>query len=455
MNQIDCELLEAWMRIGAFATLSPREALRRARRLSGAVFRRPMRAWCLALRASDTRITSRNACILPLQGEMLGLDECGDDLVRAHRAHTVTLCGETIRELTRPVFIPYPGLNIDKAARKLGLTRKLLYAWIAAGTVKISHFQRGRWGRGYGGKRRPIVYTPSPLDPNRGAGRPPNPVWGSLWQSHWQDMPEGFQQTFVRTPRFKTIRGRHCFNGWEWRCGGRHSRQTNNGFCARACSLVYLPLQAWTIGKSGHAPLQLALPEGCGLAGAWHPGECDVRPHGYHDQVGDQRPELGDEGGDADDSSDQPPKDQAESANVDDRPRRVEHHARPPRFKCNHCWQVRGCAMANRHGWHDFVTVISGGLLHGSEVERPEAEAPHFRRRREYKHVRRRAPRREQVLEGILRGERYAQIASRAGMTYRAVNCQAALLFKMHGVHSREELLHKLRTENLTHADAG
>ncbi len=56
MDRLDTILLEAWNRVGARVRRKRISALKRSRRRFKGVLRRPMREWCLVIRASDTRI---------------------------------------------------------------------------------------------------------------------------------------------------------------------------------------------------------------------------------------------------------------------------------------------------------------------------------------------------------------------------------------------------------------
>src|SRR5438552_5097409 len=91
-----------------------------------------------------------------------------------------------------------------------------------------------------------------------------------------------------------------------------------------------------------------------------------------------------------------------------------------------------------------FITYISGGLLYGHEVEFPAAAAAEegsaiaFARRRALDKPRavRRAlsPRRTQVLESLLTGATYRQIAQRLGLSIQTVNYHAQQIYREHGL---------------------
>src|SRR5687767_9052404 len=107
MDRIECLLLEAWDRVSAAVRADRLEALRRARRRHG-ILSKPMRAWCLRIRASDTRINDFTALIDP------------PGAVAARQPHRMTIDGQLIRRLTEPVRIPRPGVTYHEAAALLG-----------------------------------------------------------------------------------------------------------------------------------------------------------------------------------------------------------------------------------------------------------------------------------------------------------------------------------------------
>ena len=41
-------------------------------------------------------------------------------------------------------------------------------------------------------------------------------------------------------------------------------------------------------------------------------------------------------------------------------------------FACARCWRVKGFSLLRGRGWNEFITHVSGGLLYGREVKKPE-----------------------------------------------------------------------------------
>lgn len=332
VDKIDLALNEAWMRIGERCRADRQEALRRFGRSRRPSLAAPVRQWCVCIRASDTRIDCNNAIIHPLPGMDYGPDLATEDLVPRGAAHCVTLTGEILRLLTRPVFIPWPGVPLWNAEKLLGMTRDYVRHWMRLGSLEVSWRDSSRM---HGKRCKPIprVFTPRALDPQFPGGREPDSVWGSLWRSKCEMLPRDYQQTFVRTPRLRSWKDRTVFRGWDWRCPGRRAADGRWVICGRPCKYLFAPLPPFTLAQS-LCEWTLEMPEGSGLRGAWQPGL-------HEPEVGKGRRSLA----------------------------------------CKHCWGVRNPSMLSHVGWNDFVSCISGGLLYGHEVERPEAEAPLVRKR--------------------------------------------------------------------------
>jgi len=412
MDELDLNLLDAWDRVLARCKADPKEARKRYERtLPGTCLDRPARAWCVALRASDTRLTqgvgSRESGVggtsQALKRWMSGkplLDphpqsSYPDDAIGAQMAHEIVVDGTMLRHLGGPVWIDEPGVSLAEAAALLGKDYGSLRRWLP---VKIGRtvaekeastrdvgFGERRWavfrsdetGRGVlnvrylpagaAGRKKgmevPVVWSDGPLDPSGPMGRPPVNWWGSSWQSLAEKVPAEFEQVLERVPRFLPCRGELRLWGWWWRCPGLLEARgvrleargkaapspdpslQGGGFedeaqdaspkprasaCGRLVSMLYAPLPVWTLGK--HVDLQdgLAIE---GLSGQWLPGVMD-RWSGRR------------------------------------------------RLACRHCWRVRNGGAAERHGWNEFVTHLSGGLLYGREVKRPEGFG--YERRRAY-----------------------------------------------------------------------
>jgi len=364
MDEIDINLLDAWWWVRKRVLADPEEARKRAARRHRVTVRAPLRQWCLCLRASDTRIHGANCMVHPapppetlpepwaseVGHSVLEPDEPAYALIERQRMHQLTLPGETIRKLMKPVYVPRPGIDWKLFAARCGVTKHYLRQWMRNGQVRVDHY-RNAYSLGQRGRAVPMVFTPKAIDPNAFDSRPPDAMWGSLWTGLWQRLPEQFHQTVTRVPRWRMLRGRRVFRGWTWVCPGRIGPDGGYLGCGRTCNRLFGPLAAWTLPEAIDDRLDLA---------GWSPG---------FDKTGDGQTNGG------------------------------------RSFACKQCWGVRDASLVGGDGWNTFVTHVSGGLLYGHEVDRPVELAPQVRKRRKTK-------RRESKVEsrkskgGKLRAER-------------------------------------------------
>ena len=338
MDELDTKLLDAWAKVREKVRRDPEQALWRSRRAVMKLMRRPMRAWCLVIRAADSRITEMNAIIDPR-----GADE-------NLQAHTLTLDGALIRQLCRPVRIPWPGVTIDQAAPLLGRPRASIEKWLKQGVFQVNRYRE----YGFPGVGRQYLWTPSPLDPNNFQGGAPHQVWGTLWQHLWERLPLEYVLTVRREAQWQGDHGRSGFRGWVFICPWRLNEREEYRGCGRACRYLYGPQTVWTLpmAMGFNEPIDLPQPKGgaeCGLAGQWLAGQW--------------LPGLND-------------------------PITADGSKRS--FACKECWGVRSAGWSNTKGWNDFVTWLSGGLLRGSDVPRPLDTCPNVRCKPEYRWKKRR-----------------------------------------------------------------
>ena len=155
MDAIDYALVAAWRRISQRICDNPESADSKARlaRMGARTLGRPPRAWCLCLRASDTRIHTK--CW-----------QISDEDRRTEiplPAHHVWIDALHLRELMKPVDIDWPGVDWTEAARRLGRHPVSLRSWIAAGVFKVS--RRNARSVGKIGNPVPFVHSGAKLDP--------------------------------------------------------------------------------------------------------------------------------------------------------------------------------------------------------------------------------------------------------------------------------------------------
>src|SRR5688500_14964102 len=112
---------EAWEKVKVKLMEDEGELRKRVGRVRG-LLARPPRAWCRAVRASDTRITTAHAIITPgWAGHAVGRWGRGGENEGGVADHTVLLDSRLMRRLCRPVRIPFPGLPWDEVAQMLGV----------------------------------------------------------------------------------------------------------------------------------------------------------------------------------------------------------------------------------------------------------------------------------------------------------------------------------------------
>ena len=276
MDPIDLALEHAWHVVAHRLKSDPAEARRRFARLGTPALQRPMRAWCLCVRASDTRISDRWWQVEDAHAKM------------KHPPHWVWIDAAKLRELVKPVFIPWPGVDWTVAARELGRHPVSLRTWIERGVLRCKRVN-ARSVRKIGNPV-PYVYTESPLDPNGKFGRGPDGVWGHMWQGFYKKVPENFGQYVRRAARLRAYGNMAVrrFRGWEFECQGRlipmaadapermremvlgaHRARNEKAAiverggedgeparmfvhlpCGRSVDSMFCPLPVWTIAKS-------------------------------------------------------------------------------------------------------------------------------------------------------------------------------------------------------------
>lgn len=196
MDELDQALLEAWHEVSARLKNKPWAMGRRMERVARQALRRPVRAWCLPLRASDSRIGAHE-----LRNEFN--TACYD---RGFN-HRLVLRGDRVRALCKPVRIAWPGVPVPEAAKLLGRDERTVWSWAKKGRLERANPDRATIGRHF-------RFWSGPMDPQADDGHP----------------------------------GR--YRGWDWVCPGRVLASGEQVPCGRVCKKLWLPLPAWTIGDA-------------------------------------------------------------------------------------------------------------------------------------------------------------------------------------------------------------
>ena len=226
MDEIDVALEEAFVRLVERMRVDRRELLVRLRRRRKFV-ERPLRAWCICLRASDWRIVHERTAFF------------NEGLAAARQRHTVELPGWGIRQLVLPVEIRWPGLRLRDAARKLGKHPEVLQRWVRRKVLHVEYdYCRPH---GYRGRKCPVVWSDRPLDPNAQFGRGPNEAWSTMWHRHAERIPDEFVCAVDRL----AYRVKGMWRGWDWICPGLEGRP-----CGRRARRLYAPVSVWTLDRA-------------------------------------------------------------------------------------------------------------------------------------------------------------------------------------------------------------
>src|SRR6267142_5625766 len=117
MNDVDRLILEAWEKLGPKIMADPQELARRLARRRMAILTRPVRAWCIAIRASDRRITPAHWVIFPEHAMDLDHPEHPYEPIE----HEVTIRTHAIRRYCHPVS--FSREDAADVAKMLGVSR--------------------------------------------------------------------------------------------------------------------------------------------------------------------------------------------------------------------------------------------------------------------------------------------------------------------------------------------
>jgi len=349
MDELDLALMEAWETVGARLLERPWELVKRMERVRRAELRRPVRAWAVAIRASDMRIGMGGSA----EGRRWGDFGCETSWQRAQKGfgHRVTLTGPRLSELVKPVRLEEL-MPIAEAATLLGRDVRTVYSWATQGALLSKLYPRpGGRGRGYW-----CVQTVGVIDPQADNGRRPGPWWGTSWRDHWSRVPAELRVRLRRVPRLRSAKLHRRqdvpesallpkWAGWDWRCPGRvvlgRGGQWVRVDCGRVCKKLWLPLPSWGLGQY--------------MVGRDSAGEEVWRQMAVEGLFGVGL--KGVAGG------------QAGSLQVAGLVNRS--------LACSQCWGLRhepmgtGDDRLRAEAWNRFVTVMSGGLLYGREVNEP------------------------------------------------------------------------------------
>jgi hypothetical protein len=244
MDDVSQAILNAWAKIWPQLKADPHQLLRRLQRRQSASLQRPLRHYCIALRASDRRITPAHWVIFPQHAMDLTHPAHPYEPIE----HEVTIQTYALQKFCRPVRFDPMGEEVPDLIKQLGCSK--------SGLATARRSLETRRVPGLAGKHCkpiPIIHNPRPLDPgSSSAFAPPDQILGSLWQYLPDSLPDNFQQTIIRTPHFRNMRSHqrhapapqdHQFKddyqlmGYRWICPG----------CKKKVRTIYYPTRVWNL----------------------------------------------------------------------------------------------------------------------------------------------------------------------------------------------------------------
>ena len=210
-TDVELALLNAWSQKHDWIMAEKGELERRLARRQSASFRCPLRAFCVAIRASDHRVNDDHAEICPRHT----LTRHGPGHEGRYAEHTVIITDKLVEVACRPFQITAPGEPAYHVAAKLGCSVGDVRTLRRIGSLRTDP-KPGLMGRR--GPPVPLVFTRQIMDPTAKAKRGQDRAMGSEWLFAHIHMPTGFRQEVTRVPRYRRIRGKDHFIGWSWIC---------------------------------------------------------------------------------------------------------------------------------------------------------------------------------------------------------------------------------------------
>jgi hypothetical protein len=467
-------LIEAWRRVRQTLRDNPDEVARRLRRGRDVWLKRPPRAWCLALRASDTRITPMTARCEP-QDAAYPREAMAPHLrTSSYAPHRVTIDATLLTGLTERVRVHPWGEPQEELAQRLG--RRKLGLRIARATAKLTTRHDPPTG-GRGGNPRPVVSADGWLDPGAHLFQRPDRAWGWTGMLAYWRLPDEFPPQVVervpfyidRTRAFADTAGLHPehplrdppppkpsphklgppqvtdnahykwkgeqFVGYDWRAAEKNPliRANYEHFQHRRQRV-----RAWRKRRRASGEAKPALQGGGSLlfrGWMWLCPICGRRskvlfyplpPVNLLRGYGTLREDS-----------------LVDAALALDPALRQTPPPRTPGLACHKCHGIGNSGRVCNGAWNEIVTHLTGGLLYGHEVPTPSWFTPD--RKRPFRPCLGRAPskRLPQVESGLRRGLTYTQIARELGIHMWTVAAHARRLCKQHGVRTKAELLRK------------
>lgn len=208
-DALDLALMEAWSR---HLTANPDGD---GVKVFSKMYRRPLRSWCLALRADDRRL--RMQCVSYRRGVLEDSDWI-----------EVMVFKPTLEALCSRVYIAWPGVSIGEAAGRFGVNPTTVRRWVGRGLLEMERDEN----RADAKRRKVRVWTRRGVDPTGEVYEGP---WGSLTRDLVRKVGEDWEQILVL--RVKKLGPKSQVK--QWRCAG----------CGRWVSKLYMPVAMSWMGE--------------------------------------------------------------------------------------------------------------------------------------------------------------------------------------------------------------
>ena len=239
--ELERNIREAWLRVRKEILDDPAELHRRLARRRSKTLTRPPRAWCIAVRACDRRITPAHWVITPEHA--MDLDH--PDHPYEPIEHEVTIRKHGIRLCCNPAT--FSREDAADVAKILGVSPGTLFYARRQGRFYETYIPR------LGGKRgHPVPLLDGGrqlLDPSHRNFARPHPIWGADWEFLSRQFPQDFEQSIIRKPVFRRMTRKSAspteagwaeyaykdemkFLGWRWVCPG----------CGKLVRIIYYPM---------------------------------------------------------------------------------------------------------------------------------------------------------------------------------------------------------------------
>jgi hypothetical protein len=196
MESLEQLLQTAWAKLGPGILADASELRRRLARPLSAHNRRPLRPWCLTVRASDSRITPVNTAVVPD-------DACYPGRPDLYRKHDLTLDAQLLARLSRRVYVDRE--TIQEVAAKVGRSPTSLIAARVRGVLGTQHIP-------WRGGRQPILSAGRLLDPSADRLMTLDPIFDCLSSRLLDHIPARLSQTVQRIPHYRSHVSRHRYS---------------------------------------------------------------------------------------------------------------------------------------------------------------------------------------------------------------------------------------------------